>query len=89
MSVLVIGLGPAGLGRLPESTRTLLLDPTYTVVLRTIAHPAAMELSELREVVTCDDLYGKAETFEDVYESIVGRVLDLAQDGPLIYAVPG
>ena len=89
MSVLVIGLGPAGLGRLPESTKTLLLDPIYTVVLRTIAHPAAMELSELRKVVTCDDLYEKAETFEDVYESIVGRVLNLAQDGPLIYAVPG
>jgi tetrapyrrole methylase family protein/MazG family protein len=89
MSVLVIGLGPAGLGRLPESTKTLLLDPAYTVVLRTIDHPAAKELSELRKVVTCDDLYEKAETFEDVYGEIVGRVLDYAQDGPLIYAVPG
>ncbi|HEX2421439.1 MAG TPA: nucleoside triphosphate pyrophosphohydrolase, partial [Acidimicrobiia bacterium] len=85
----MIGLGPAGLGRLPESTKALLLDPAYTIVLRTIAHPGARELSDLRNVVTCDDLYEQGQSFEDVYEAIVGRVLDYAQDGPLIYVVPG
>ena len=89
MPVLVIGLGPAGLGRLPDSTRALLLDPAYKVVLRTIAHPAAAELSALREVVTCDDLYDRAEDFEEVYAAIVERVLEYQAGEGVIYAVPG
>ena len=89
MPVLVVGLGPAGLRRLPESTQELLLDPDFTVVLRTIAHPAAEELSALRAVITCDDLYDHADTFEGVYAAIVDRVLDHDQGGMVIYAVPG
>ena len=89
MPVLVIGLGPAGLGQLPDSTRALLLDPAYKVVLRTIAHPAAAELSALREVVTCDDLYDRAEDFEEVYAAIVERVLEYQAGAGVIYAVPG
>ncbi|MGH8924154.1 MAG: nucleoside triphosphate pyrophosphohydrolase [Acidimicrobiia bacterium] len=89
MPILVIGLGPGGLGRLSDSTRGLLLDPSYAVVLRTMAHPAAAELSALRTVVPCDDLYEAATTFEDVYRAIVDRVLAYAHRGPVIYAVPG
>ncbi|HEX5723605.1 MAG TPA: nucleoside triphosphate pyrophosphohydrolase [Acidimicrobiia bacterium] len=89
MPVLVIGLGPAGLGQLPDSTRALLLDPAFKVVLRTIAHPAAAELSALREVVTCDDLYDRAEDFEEVYAAIVERVLEYQAGEGVIYAVPG
>ncbi len=89
MPVLVIGLGPAGLGQLPDSTRALLLDPAFKVVLRTIAHPAAAELSALRKVVTCDDLYDRAEDFEEVYAAIVERVLEYQAGEGVIYAVPG
>lgn len=89
MPVLVIGLGPAGLGQLPDSTRALLLDPAFKVVLRTIAHPGAAELSALREVVTCDDLYDRAEDFEEVYAAIVERVLEYQAGEGVIYAVPG
>ena len=89
MPVLVIGLGPAGLGQLPDSTRALLLDPAFKVVLRTIAHPAAAELSAVREVVTCDDLYDRAEDFEEVYAAIVERVLEYQAGEGVIYAVPG
>ncbi|MGH8958238.1 MAG: nucleoside triphosphate pyrophosphohydrolase [Acidimicrobiia bacterium] len=89
MPILVIGLGPAGLRRIPDSSKALLLDPAYTLVLRTIAHPAASELSALRTVLTCDDIYETADTFEDVYSAIVERVLKLETGGPVIYAVPG
>ncbi len=89
MPILVIGLGPAGLGQLPDSTRALLLDPAFKVVLRTIAHPAAAELSALRKVVTCDDLYDRAEDFEEVYAAIVERVLEYQAGEGVIYAVPG
>lgn len=89
MPLLVIGLGPAGLEQLPQSTTALLLNPSYRVVLRTIAHPAAEELSTLREVVTCDDLYERADNFEEVYAAIVERVLRYDAEEPVIYAVPG
>ncbi|HJU51115.1 MAG TPA: nucleoside triphosphate pyrophosphohydrolase [Acidimicrobiia bacterium] len=89
MPVLVIGLGPAGLRQLPDSTRELLLDPGYTLILRTIAHPAAEELSALREVITCDDIYDRADNFEEVYSAIVERVLEHQVNQSVIYAVPG
>jgi tetrapyrrole methylase family protein/MazG family protein len=40
-------------------------------------------------VVFCDDLYEAHESFDDVYSAIASRVIDLAVDGPVVYAVPG
>lgn len=82
-----MGLGPGTLARVPAYQRRLLEDPARTVVLRTGSHPAAEELTELRPVVTCDDLYESCERFADVYSAIVERVL--SQPEPVIYAVPG
>lgn len=87
--ILITGLGPAGLDRLPVETRRRLLDPEVTVVVRTLAHPAAAELARQRPVESCDDLYEQAAGFEEVYRGIVARVLHLADTGPVAYAVPG
>lgn len=87
--ITVVGLGPHSLDRLPAHTRALLLDDDVEVVLRTMSHPAAEELSELREVTTCDDLYEASDAFADVYSQIVARVESAADVGPVIYAVPG
>ena len=84
----IVGLGPGSLARLPLSTREALLDPAATVIVRTLQHPAAAELAAARAVETCDDLYEHA-TFEEVYEAIADRVLEAAQRGRTIYAVPG
>lgn len=88
-TIRVVGLGPAGFERLPESTRIALLDPGVVVVVRTVAHPAATELAARREVVTCDDLYEAAADFDEVYAGIVERVRAASSRGPVIYAVPG
>jgi tetrapyrrole methylase family protein/MazG family protein len=87
--ITVAGLGPGDLNRLPESVRMLLLDPDRTVVLRTEDHPAAAQLAALRPVVSCDDLYRAHDTFEEVYQAIVDRLVELSRKGPVIYAVPG
>lgn len=84
----MVGLGPGSLGRLPASTRTLLLDPATTVIVRTLQHPAAAELAAQRVVQSCDDLYRHA-TFEQVYDAIADRVVAAAEQGRTIYAVPG
>jgi tetrapyrrole methylase family protein/MazG family protein len=67
----------------------LLTDPDRTVIARTMHHPAMVELSGMREVMACDDLYEAGATFDDVYMAIADRVLAAAASGPVTYAVPG
>ena len=87
--VRIVGLGPAGLDRVSDSIRSLLDESSTPVVGRTLDHPASVELDALRPVIWCDDLYESSETFEEVYDSIAARVVDLASKGPVTYAVPG
>jgi tetrapyrrole methylase family protein / MazG family protein len=87
--ITITGLGPGALDRVPGSVRDLLLDDGRTVIVRTVHHPAAQELAELREVTFCDDLYEDSESFADVYEAIASRVIDASSSGPVVYAVPG
>ncbi len=87
--VLIAGLGPAGVDRLPGPLLGRLCDPALHVVARTLEHPAAAELAALRTVEACDDLYESLDTFDEVYEAIAARVLDRAGSGPVAYVVPG
>ena len=88
-SITVVGLGPAGLDRLRGLDLDRLTDPIATVVVRTMEHPASTELSDLRPVVACDDLYEQADDFDGVYDAIVERVMACARSGTVVYAVPG
>ncbi|MXY76988.1 MAG: nucleoside triphosphate pyrophosphohydrolase [Acidimicrobiia bacterium] len=88
-ALIVAGLGPGDLSRTPAGVRAALLDPDRDVILRTAQHPAAAQLAQRRRVTTCDDLYDAGETFDEVYEAIVSRVLAAAEMGPVIYATPG
>ncbi len=67
----------------------VLSDPAKVVVLRTVQHPAAAQLASCREVVTCDDLYEQAATFEEAYAGMVDRVLEASAVRDVVYAVPG
>jgi tetrapyrrole methylase family protein/MazG family protein len=87
--IAVVGLGPGGLDRLAGVARDLVLDPSRHVVLRTMEHPAAAQLAARREVEACDDLYGSADGFDEVYAAIASRVVACAATGPVTYAVPG
>ena len=88
-SIIVTGLGPAGLAGL--DTRVIaLLDEADTVVVRTVEHPGAAELAARRPVVACDDLYEAGDTFDAVYSGIAERVIGAAApDRTVVYAVPG
>lgn len=88
-SLVIAGLGPAGLERVSPLTMDILSDQERSVILRTSHHPAAAELAERRLVQSCDDLYESLDGFEDVYAAIAQRVLGAAAKGPVAYAVPG
>ena len=82
----IVGLGPGDLDRVSGETRSLLVDPGRTVIVRTLRHPAAAQLADVREVTSCDDLYEASETFAGVYSAIADRVLSAERP---VYAVPG
>jgi tetrapyrrole methylase family protein/MazG family protein len=87
--IIVTGLGPGDLDRIPGSVLSILLDPERAVIVRTRHHPGAEQLARLREISFCDDLYESAERFEDVYEAIVERLLEASETSSVVYAVPG
>lgn len=87
--ITIVGLGPGDFQRIPTGTSDLLLDPDARVIVRTLEHPAARHLSELRDVESGDDLYESAETFDAVYEQLAERVVDAAAVAQVVFAVPG
>ena len=82
----VVGLGPAGSDLITAGTLAVLAEAPQ-VFLRTGRHPAASAVEGAR---TFDHHYEAADTFEDVYRTIVADLVDAAlAGGPVAYAVPG
>lgn len=88
-TITVVGLGPGAVGHLSLETMGL-LKSCAQVILRTAVHPTVAELEKQQvKFTSCDDLYEKAASFEEVYNSVVARVLAAARQGDVVYAVPG
>lgn len=87
--VTVCGLGPGGRDRLSDETRQALTGAGRCFV-RTTRHPTA-DLPELEGAASFDDVYERADTFEDVYAEIASTIAAAAlrPGGPVVYAVPG
>ncbi|MHB1987719.1 MAG: MazG family protein [Acidimicrobiales bacterium] len=86
----VVGLGPAGPQHLTERTLEL-VDAADLVFLRTLRHPSAAAILKRRsDTRSFDDEYETGRDHDEVYSSIVGRLLDAATGGAAVcYAVPG
>ncbi|MDH4145980.1 MAG: nucleoside triphosphate pyrophosphohydrolase [Acidimicrobiia bacterium] len=86
--LVVVGLGPAG----PDlcsarSVAAVEAVPARARYVRTDRHPAVVVVGEHR---SCDDLYERADTLEEVYERVVDRLVAALDDEPtVLYAVPG
>lgn len=87
-TVHIAGLGPGGPGLLTEETRAL-LSSGVRVMLRTRRHPTVEALDLARTWESCDDLYATGGGFAAVYEAIGERVRRAADEGDLVFAVPG
>jgi tetrapyrrole methylase family protein/MazG family protein len=84
--ITVCGLGPGGPGGLTEATAAALIgsDPVH---LRTSRHPTA---DRAVGASSFDDLYERAETFDEVYHAIAERlVVQAGRHDRVVYAVPG
>lgn len=88
-TITIVGLGPGAVGNLSLETMGLLKGEAQ-VILRTSVHPTVAELQRQDvHFTSCDDLYEASESFEEVYEAIVSRVLVASKAGDVVYAVPG
>lgn len=89
--ILVVGLGPGDIEQLPFGVYQL-LKADYPVYLRTKLHPVVANLEEENlHFTSFDEIYEANDQFENVYETIVEKLIDSAQktEKPIVYAVPG
>ena len=87
--ITVAGLGPGSMDYLPVKTYNLLRNAA-TIYLRTEKHPLVEELlSQGISFKSFDELYEESSSFQQVYGKIVDILLEEAEKGDVLYAVPG
>ena len=87
--ITIIGLGPGPIKHLTLGVWEV-LRKAETVVLRTARHACVADLPAGLRVLSFDDVYRAYEQFDQVYDEIARRVLDMAnRDGQVVYGVPG
>jgi tetrapyrrole methylase family protein/MazG family protein len=87
--ITLLGLGPGNPNQLTREAGEL-LSSADEVWLRTRQHPAVSALPSSVNLHSFDELYENGETFDQVYDTIVEKVLELGRrPGGVVYAVPG
>ncbi|MBB6733372.1 nucleoside triphosphate pyrophosphohydrolase [Cohnella zeiphila] len=87
--ITVVGLGSGGEDQLTLGILRA-LEQAGRRFVRTADHPAVADLAR-RGIVfeSFDSVYEKFDDFAEVYEAIAAKLLEDAQDQPVVYAVPG
>lgn len=88
MTLTIVGLGPGDIDDLTRRAWTA-IENAPLVYLRTAQHPCVPQLPNQANTQSFDHLYEDSEKFETVYDGIVAQVLNAAQAGDVVYAVPG
>ncbi|MDG5789988.1 nucleoside triphosphate pyrophosphohydrolase [Evansella sp. AB-P1] len=87
--ITIVGLGAGDLNQLPMGIYRKLKEAS-TIFVRTMDHPVIEQLEqEGHSFSSFDYVYESYDAFEAVYKEICERLLELAEDGPMVYAVPG
>ena len=85
----IVGMGPGGMAYLTMEAFDILTN-SKDVLLRTERHPIVSALAEKgMRYASYDTYYENFESFDEVYEAISKDILEKAQLGDVIYAVPG
>lgn len=88
MAITVVGLGPGDPGLITLAAREALGRPNLW--LRTEKHPTVPSLAAWGlSWQSFDDCYEEGRAFDEVYRSIVSRLLAMGAEEDLVYAVPG
>ncbi|MCC6956102.1 MAG: nucleoside triphosphate pyrophosphohydrolase [Anaerolineales bacterium] len=85
----ILGLGPGGAELLTRKAWQMLQD-SHEIYLRTLSHPVVDQLPDTLAVHSFDHLYEAGGSYEQVYEQITERILELGRrEAGVVYAVPG
>jgi tetrapyrrole methylase family protein / MazG family protein len=87
--ITLLGLGPGNPEHLTREAWQI-LESAPEIWLRTSQHPVVSQVSISGHLFSFDDLYETSTDFQEVYATIIARVLELGRrpEG-VIYAVPG
>ncbi|MDD2480579.1 MAG: nucleoside triphosphate pyrophosphohydrolase [Lutispora sp.] len=88
--ITIIGLGPGDYDSLTLKVENIIKN-AQTLILRTEKHPMVDKIAAMGiRFSTCDDIYDSSQTFEEVYETICDRIINIALEGKdVVYGVPG
>ncbi len=87
--ITIVGLGPGDPNQLTRQAWDW-LQSAPEIYLRTRQHPTVAGLPGTIDIKTFDDIYESHDSFEEVYQEIVQRVLELGKRPQgVTYAVPG
>ncbi|MGC9360255.1 MAG: SAM-dependent methyltransferase, partial [Anaerolineae bacterium] len=87
--ITIVGLGPGNKATLTLSAWET-LSQAGEVYLRTERHPTVPHLPQQLRVHTFDSIYEQFDSFDQVYEEIAQKVVELgARPEGVVYAVPG
>lgn len=87
--IYVVGLGAGEIEQMPLGVYRL-FERHARIFLRTKEHPAVRALeAEGLQYKSFDDLYESTKHFDETYERIVQALMQAAEVGDLLYAVPG
>jgi len=88
--ITIVGLGPSDENELTFGALKALKQEAASVILRTERHGVVPFLREQGITYsTMDDLYEKHDNFDDLYEAMVKRIIEYAEKGDVVLAVPG
>jgi len=87
--ITLLGLGPGNPNQLTREAWEV-LSSADEIWLRTRQHPTVSVLPSALNLHSFDELYENGETFDQVYDAIVEKILELGRRPQgVIYAVPG
>lgn len=90
-SLTIVGLGPGAWEDVTLAAQAALLAAP-AIVFRTLRHPTVQTLRDQRPdlaVSSFDDLYEEATAWQGLYETMAERLIEVAANAPVVYAVPG
>lgn len=89
-TIYIFGLGPSNVSQMPKGIYERIMEQEK-IYLRTMEHPAAIELKEQGvQIESFDSIYeDQGEDFEKVYATIVTQLKELATEADVYYGVPG
>ena len=94
-AITVLGLGPGSIQHLTQEALARLTQAAtdrQTVYFRTLIHPTVEPLQAALptlRIESFDRLYDEASDWSALYQRIAEELCALAEQGPLLYAVPG